>query len=206
MKRDDAWPALLEELLHGLVHSLNNRVTSMSAFVEMSESDGDALEVGLLRDEIRRTHDVGVLIALLASRSTTRESLEVRAVLDQAISVHEHHPRLRGIACVVVQQLSVLPVRVPRWALFRAMLLAIEAGKRDVAATGKDTLVLRVWGNEEQVSVSAMSATAPSGSLLALAQLCDAVLTYDNGEVLITFPSLLAVRRSERESQQSATR
>ena len=93
----DDWRTISEELLQGLVHALNNRVAALSAFVELAklgDEEGDPLTV--LPTEIAQLHRVNALFGLLPERKSEPEALELRAVLDDAILLHEHHPRLRG--------------------------------------------------------------------------------------------------------------
>src|SRR5215213_1323130 len=120
----DDWSTISEELLQGLVHALNNRVAALSAFVELAklgDDDGDPLTV--LPEEIAHLHRVNALFALLPERRSEPEALELRAVLDDAIRLHEHHPRLRGGQVDVALEGAPDAVRAPRWALLRAMVM-----------------------------------------------------------------------------------
>ena len=55
-------------------------------------------------------------MALLPERRTEAEALELPAALDDAMRLHEHHPRMRSEQCEVRLEGSPIPVRAPRWA------------------------------------------------------------------------------------------
>src|SRR5215210_297006 len=125
------WPTLSDELLQGLIHALNNRVGALSAFVELTrlgDEQGDTAIV--LPEEIAQLHQVNGLFALLPSRRSDPEAVEPRLVMEDALRLHEHHPRLRTERCVVTYEGTLMPVRVPRWALLRALVMLVHTAKR----------------------------------------------------------------------------
>src|SRR3954471_22219853 len=82
----DDWRTISDELLKGLVHALNNRVAALSAFVELAKfGDEEEDPLIVLPAEITQLHQVNVLFGLLPERKAQAESLELRAVLDDAI-------------------------------------------------------------------------------------------------------------------------
>ena len=129
MADEGEWTQLLEDLLRGLVHAMNNRVTALSAFAELAAVDDEALEIDMLRHEIHRLHEVSSLVSVLASRNDETEALELSTVLEMALEIHSHHPRMRAVPCTLEQAGAVLPVRVPRWAMLRLALLMVDAAK-----------------------------------------------------------------------------
>jgi hypothetical protein len=198
MTGEDEWTLLLEDLLRGLVHAMNNRVTALSAFAEMAAMDNETLDVDMLRHEINRLHAVSSMVGVLALRSSEREALELSGVLDVALNVHSHHPRIRSLPCIVEKTGAVLPVRVPRWALLRLALLMVDAAKRAGIAADADTVTVRLSGDDAIVRVRVVS-TKPLGAYaMSLAALCGGELGYANGEALLELPSLLEVRRREK--------
>src|SRR3982751_3750668 len=93
----DDWRTISEELLQGLVHALNNRVAAISAFVELETlGDEQGNPLAALPGEIAQLHRVNALFGLLPERRAEAEALELRVVLEDAIRLHEHHPRHRG--------------------------------------------------------------------------------------------------------------
>lgn len=196
----DDWSTLSDELLQGLVHALNNRVAALSAFVELARfGDDEADPLVVLPAEITQLHRVNSLFGLLPSRGSDPEALELPLVLDDALRVHEHHPRLRGERCEVVREGTPLPVRAPRWALFRALVILVHAAKRSThTVQGRGGSPLRVLGDSSAVSVRVTTPVAPSPSLLALAHWCGGQCSRDNDELVFTLPSILELRRRER--------
>lgn len=196
----DDWSTLSDELLQGLVHALNNRVAALSAFVELARfGDEEADPLVVLPAEITQLHRVNSLFGLLPMRGSEPEALELPLVLEDALRVHEHHPRLRGEPCEVVREGTPLPVRAPRWALFRALVILVQAAKRSThTVQGRGGSPLRVVGDSSAVSVRVTTPVAPSASLLALAERCGGQCSRDDDELVLTLPSILELRRRER--------
>ena len=204
----DDWRTISDELLQGLVHALNNRVAALSAFVELAklgDDEGDPLTV--LPTEIVLLHRVNALFALLPERKTEAEPLDLRAVLDDAIQLHQHHPRLRGERVGVAFEGAPGAVRAPRWALVRAMVMLLHAARRPgEPAQGPSVSALRVLGDDATVSVRVATALAPSADLVALAERCNGQVTRTVDEIVLTLPSLRELRRREREAPGEAGR
>jgi hypothetical protein len=194
------WTPLLEDLLRGLTDATNNRITSLSALAELASYDDDSFDLAMLRKEITRMHDVSALVGILVSRSEDTEALEVGGVLDVAMTIHSHHPRLRPVPCSIEKVNAVLPVRVPRWALLRLALLMIDSAKRTAAATNAGFVVLRLSGDDTFVWTHCLSAEPPGADALRLASLCGGALRHGDGESVLELPSLLEVRRREAAS------
>lgn len=200
----EEWRTISEELLQGLVHSLNNRVAALSAFVELAklgDEDGDPLTT--LPAEIAQLHRVNALFGLLPERRAEAEALEVREVLDDAIQLHQHHPRLRGEQLAVRFEGQAGAVRAPRWALVRALVMLVHAAKR-AAELGRrrGSTGLRVVVNDEHVSLHVDTEAAPSADLVALAERCNGIVTASGDELTLTLPSLRELRRRERELRE----
>jgi hypothetical protein len=200
------WRTISDELLQGLVHALNNRVAALSAFVELAklgDEEGDPLTV--LPTEIAQLHRVNALFALLPERKAEAEALELRAVIDDAILLHQHHPRLRGEQVAVTFEGVPGVVRAPRWALLRALVMLVDAAKRPgESARGHAEAALRVLGDDATVSVHVATALSPSADLVALAQRCGGHATRTADAIVLTMPSLGELRRREREARDEA--
>lgn len=193
------WATLSEDLLLGLVHALNNRVTALSAVAELSAMDGEPMETPVLRKEVTRLVDTTAQVGWLASRAGGDEALEVKTILDIALAVHEHHPGMRAIPCVRVIEGAVLPVRVPRWALFRTLLLMVDGAKRDANAAGESSAVVKLSGDDSHVRVVSRMQEPPGEDAHVFASRCGATLAHSVvGDLTLEIPSLLLVRRNER--------
>lgn len=198
MTSEGEWTPLLEDLLRGLVHAMNNRVSALSAFAEFAALDDETLGLGMLRKEINGVHAVSQLVGVLASRSETVEALELKPVVELALSLHSHHPRMRGVPCTLDQPGHVLPVRVPRWALLRLTLLMVNAARRAGAATKTPSVAITISGDDMYVRAHVTSPEPPGADAIRLAALCGGQLRHANGEVLFELPSLLEIRRREK--------
>jgi hypothetical protein len=200
--RSDDWRTISEELLQGLVHALNNRVAALSAFVELAklgDEEGDPITV--LVAEITQLHRVNTLFGLLPERSSEPEALELRAVLDDAIRLHEHHPRLRAEQVTVAFEGAPGAVRAPRWALVRALVMLVHAAKRaGESVQGRGGAALRVRGDETTVSVHVATPVEPSPDLVAIAERCSGTVVREQDDLVLRMPSLRELRRRESES------
>jgi hypothetical protein len=193
------WTTLSDELLQGLVHALNNRVAALSAFVELARlGDEEAAPMMVLPAEISQLQRVNALIGLLPQRSSEPEALELPLVLDDALRLHEHHPRLRFEHCAVAREGTPLPVRAPRWALLRALVMLVHAAKCTGGSEQRHGSQLRVLGDQTFVSVHVATPAEPSPSLVALAERCGGTCSREGDELVLRLPSILELRRRER--------
>jgi hypothetical protein len=199
----DDWRTISEELLQGLVHALNNRVAALSAFVELAklgDEDGDPLIV--LPAEIAQLHRVNSLFGLLPERKADAEALDLRVVLDDAVLLHQHHPRLRGEQVAMTFEGAPGAVRAPRWALVRTMVMLLHAAKHPgESAREHSEAAVRVRGDDTTVSIRVATTSAPSADLMMLAERCGGRLTRTADELVLTLPSLRELRRRERAAR-----
>lgn len=200
----DAWTVLGEELLRGLVHAANNRVTALSAYAELAGLEGESLDPAMLRQEVRRLHQVTTMIGVLATRTSTSEALEVRVALEQALALHAHHPRTGMTACTIAPSGLLLPVRVRPWALLRLLLLMVDTAKGEGETGGAPPAVIHLSGDEAEILVSVSATTPLRSPATSLARLCGGALTYSANVAELRLPSLLALRASERQGQAVA--
>lgn len=194
---EGAWNALFEDLLRGIVHAMNNRLTALSAFAELAAMDDDDVEIEILRQEVSRMTGACGLVGLLVSRSDA-EPMEVRPVLDSALHAHTYHPRARAIPCVVEQSAAVLPVRVPRWALLRVLLLLVDVAKHEGEVARLASVSVRVTGDDRIVRVHVVARRAASADATRLAGLCGGRIETVGDELVLELPSLPELRRRER--------
>jgi hypothetical protein len=201
--RSDDWRTISEALLQGLVHALNNRVAALSAFVELArlgDEEGNPLTV--LPAEISQLHRVNALFGMLPERKSDPEALELRVVLDDAIRLHEHHPRHRGEQVTMSFEGAPAVVRAPRWALVRVLVMLVHAAKRAAASNQPhEGARLRVRGDDTTIRVHVAAAVQPSADLVALAERCDGSVALEEGELVLRMPSVRELRRREREAR-----
>ena len=195
------WAELSDALLAGLVHMLNNRVTALSVCAELAAmGDTEMMEGGVLMSEMKRLQQASALIGLMPSRPHRPEALELRPVLDDAIALHAHHPRTRLVACDVALDGAMQPVRAPRWALLRLMLVLVDAAK-DAAAEASRSATIRL-SSDEATAYLRVSTTADGGAYgAAMAELCGGQLSRHGTELVLGLPTLLLLRQREREAR-----
>jgi hypothetical protein len=197
------WAALSDALLAGLVHMLNNRVTALSVCAELA-SMGDAQMVtdGVLTTEVRRMQAAIALIGLMSSRPHQPEALELRPLLDDALAIHAHHPRTRLVECEVVAKGAMQPVRAQRWALLRLMLVLVDAAK-EAATSATTRAVFRLASDEREVRLHIVTPSDGGPYAAEMAATCGGALSRSGEELVLTLPSLLALRQREREGPAS---
>jgi hypothetical protein len=195
------WLVLNDELLAGLVHALNNRVTAISVCAELaSMGDEQMLTDGVLKSEVSRLQRVGALIGLLPGRPHGPEALEIAPVLDDAIAIHSYHPRIRAIECLVEREGPIQPVRAPRWAMLRLLLFVVDAARAGAQDARRDAVTLRLSSDERSVRVRVIARESEGAYVAEMAALCGATLVREGEELVLTLPALPELRRRERLS------
>lgn len=197
------WTTLSEDLLCGLVHAINNRITALSAFAELAEMDGESIEAPVLRVEITRLHQVSALVGVIAIRNNEIEALDFREVLELALTIHWHHPGMRPVPCTIEQSGVGLLVRVPRWALMRLLLLMVDAAKRAGTAAHQSGVEVRLSGDEAVVRAQIVVSEPLGRDAESLTAVCGGELTCAAGVCVLTLPSLREIRRLEHRVQSS---
>jgi hypothetical protein len=197
------WVELSEALMRGLVHALNNRITALSAFAELAAiGDEEFTPQRVLPGELDKLLQVNALFRLLLNEDVSAEALELGPLLEEVVALHAHHSRLRAVRCDVVQVGTVLPLRAPRWALLRLLLLMMESAKLGADSTGRTVATLRVTGEDRTITVRASHAGAPSRYAAAMAKLCGGTMECAGDEMVVRLPTLPEIRRSERVARQ----
>lgn len=196
----DQWMALSDALLAGLVHTMNNRVTALSVCAELAQlGDQQMIADGMLSAEVRRLQRATELMALLPARPREPEALELRPLLEDAIDLHAHHPLLRSIECKVEVDGAMQPVRAPRWALLRLLLLLVDAAKAAVGESERATCVR--LGSDAAAARVCVKAAGDGGSYGAeMSALCGGTLAREGDDLVLTLPSLKRLRERERSA------
>lgn len=192
------WTELSGALLRGLVHTLNNRLTALSAFAELAGmGDEESTASRVMPAELERLHRLSAMLRLLALERTPPEALEPIPLADEALALYAHHPDARGVRHEIARVGASMPVRAPRWALVRLTLLLLDAGRRAAQSAGRDTALLRITSDAQAVTLDAGGVALPAEAL-AMARLCGATADADVAGGVVRLPSLLATRRRER--------
>jgi hypothetical protein len=197
------WLVLSDDLLAGLVHALNNRVTALSVCAELAGfGDSQVLADGVLLSEVARLQRTTALMAQLPARGHP-EALEIVPVLQDAIAIHAHHPRMRGTDCSVQAPGELQPVRVPRWAFLRLMLMVVDAAKAGANDAGRAAATLHLSSDERTVRLRAAARDVEGGYATEMASLCGGALAREGDDLVLTLPSLAELRRRERSDAGS---
>jgi hypothetical protein len=192
------WVTLSDDLLAGLVHALNNRVTALSVCAELAGlGDDQMLSDGLLLAEVGRLQRASALVGLLPARGHA-EALEIAPVLDDAIAIHAHHPRMRSVECSVEVVGPMQPVRAPRWALLRALLIIVDAAKGKAQDEQRGTTTVQLSSDEPSVRVRASGRESEGAYATEMATLCGGTITREGDDLVLSLPSLTELRRRER--------
>jgi hypothetical protein len=199
----DDWSTISNDLLQGLIHALNNRVAALSAFMELARlGDSSVNPLAELPTEITQLRGVSSLFALLPERRTDAEALELTAALDDALRLHEHHPRLRAERFEVRYEGTPLPIRAPRWALVRTLVMLVHAAKHSGETTrGQDGASIVVRSDESTASVRVSASANVSPDLLAAAERTGGEITREGDMLIFRIPSLTELRRRERKAR-----
>jgi hypothetical protein len=202
----DEWVELCEALMRGLVHALNNRITVMSAYIQVLEmGDEDLSPQDVLPPELSQLEQTIGHLRALAVEKLPAEAIELLPVIQEAIALHAHHPHLRDVRCAAAQPASGLaPVRVPRWAITRLLLILIGAAKSASLRAGLDSFVVGLEGDDRFLSVRLVAGDEESPYARWLAALCGGTIERTNGATLLRLPSLLEVRRLERKAREES--
>jgi hypothetical protein len=199
-----AWVELSDALMRGLVHALNNRVAALSALAELAAlGDNELTAQRVLPGELARLQQVNLLFRLMLTEEVPPEALELAPVLDDALALHAHHSRLRTVRCEVVRHGTVLPLRAPRWALFRLLLILLEWAKHHADDTSASVAVLRVTGGEETIELTVSARSEPGRYALAMAELCGGTLQSGADGITARLPTLPELRRGERAAVEA---
>jgi hypothetical protein len=198
------WLVLSDELLAGLVHALNNRVTALSVCAELAGlGDEQMLGEGTLQAEVARLQRASALVGLLPARGKP-EALELGPVLSDAIEIHSHHPRMRAVEGVVEVEGTIEPVRVPRWALLRLLLIVLDAAKGAAQDAERTTATLRLTSDEQSVRVRAASREIEGAYAAEMAALCGGAMAREGADLVVSLPTLGELRRRERAGRAMA--
>lgn len=195
----DDWPTLSNDLLQGLVHALNNRLAALGALMELARLRDEAVDpLAELPAEIAQLQGLTGLFALLPERRTDAEALELSVALTEAVRLHEHHLRLRTERCEVRYEGAPPPVRAPRWALIRALVMLVHAAKRTGAMRETSEAPIVVRSDESTVSVWVRASGDVSRDLRAAGERAGGEITREADLLVFRLPTLPELRRRER--------
>ncbi len=190
------WPLLSERLQRGLVHSMNNRLTALGAHVELAAMGDEAVETGVLREELLRVQALNAQLSAIATRAGSDEPLEVASVIERARAILLNDPRQTRERAAVGVTPGLVPVRVTGWMFLRLVLLLMDAAGPGPAGLDEEAPQIAVEGDDDEIRMSMQGTLGLDGR--SLASRCHATVHEFKGHCTVTLPTLLAVRRQER--------
>lgn len=122
------WTRLVDSVLRGVAHTLNNRGAALAALVELTSEPAEQPAVlrEILDTEQQRVRELVQALRTVGTTGGEAEALLPDDVIADVVVVLGQHPDLRdGAIQIVIEQRA--PVRVARWMFARA-LLALAAG------------------------------------------------------------------------------
>lgn len=205
---ESEWLGVVEEVLLGMNHALNNRAASMWAFVELARLGGAEAVTGnsaaVLAGDVQRVMDCGRVAQLIAENRDTREvALTIADVLEDAMTIHRFIHETRDIPVTVALDDATAPVRVIRWKLLRGLTMVLLEAKRAMAPDGTLHVSVRSSDALVRVVVSGMSANgvAPSGRRYAdlLIESVGGTVSRADVAIEVRLPSLSSRRAMDRQ-------
>jgi C4-dicarboxylate-specific signal transduction histidine kinase len=216
---DDAaeagWLRILEGLIAGIHHALNNRLGTLSAVSQVLEGDlppGHPL-AGSLSAEVRRMEDTVAWLRELGPGNDEVTAVQLEPILERAIQFVSLHPATRDVSVEVRLAEGLLPLRLSPGRLFRVLLILLAAAAR----TGAGPIRVRASSDDRSLEVSiradgAVESEAEGTEMGGIDPAAAAALVgADEGDLRIEsdpegltcflrYPTLLEVRRRERVS------
>ena len=192
-----SWALLFEELLSGIVHSINNTLTVIGVSLELASSADAAGELAAMRREVAHLERFIALITVISSKSAPGEALEIQAVIDLAFSIHAFSNPTRTVSHTLRIAGEIPPVRAPHATLLRLMLLLIDGAKHASLEAGEATAHIEIDGDAERVSIRAPGPTFSPVDAIPLAAACGGTFVVTDGIQVLELPSLQSLRRAK---------
>ncbi len=206
----EEWLDVVDHALRGLHHALNNRIGSLSALVELYQSDtkgDDAPALSSISTEVSRLEECSRIARLLPrSPAVGEEPLAFDDVLADCFAIHRFLHDARDIQVTIVPTRYIEPVRVERWALVHTLTLLLGDAKR-LAQTTRSIVRALTESDEQWVQVEFQVGTPlvagtplPVKSAYAdrLALTFGGTVTRKPGVAALRLPTLKARRAADR--------
>ena len=201
----DQWVDLSQLLTRGLLHALNNRIAAIGCGVDLSiMGDEDYAPEKFLPKELEQLQSIRHHLQLLVLDDDAPEALELEPLLQLAVALHAHHPRMHAMRCVVVKDGDIPPVRLPRATFLRLLTLLIDDTTVRLVPETPETVPLRLSSEASEVAIAFATPRIPTEYAEAIAAECGARLERDGDMLLLRVPTLLALRLKERASAGNA--
>jgi hypothetical protein len=215
------WLSVSDDLLWGFNHALSNRlaaITSIARILEYSDTGLDPL-LAALNSEIGTLEETLKLLRLVPRDSHAYpEPVLPEDLVPQALRLHGLRSDASDLEFETTVEGEPQPVWIRPGSLAHAILIALAAVSRDALAAGDRRVRVRVTTTEDLVTIAVLALAAHGGDSAVPDREREAVnelaaegggscVSIDDagGErgVEIRLPTLIAVRRREREEATS---
>lgn len=163
------WPDVLDRLIQGLGHDLNNRVQSLMSLVQLAQLDEDTSSLSpFLEKEVDHLEQVVRLMRLLPGHPEEQpELIHLPDILDSLVELSRVQRYLEAVdRRVTVAPEGLMPVR-SRWSvLSRTLVLFLAAGAWEAELRDRRlevTLDASPEGSPDSCRVRALAPGEPSG-------------------------------------------
>lgn len=194
------WMQLVERVLRGIAHSLNNRASAIVAVLDLAGNAADALAVttsilGSERARVEELVDVARTLGSPIQGSHAFTAIEAAIEAQRVVALHagEHDKAM------VVAAEEASPTRVPRWMFVRAVIaMAVSGG--NAVSSARTPLRIVLAGDGDWLTATA--ADLDRRDLAALSPYAAELAAAMGGELLpdafgFRVPTLAALRRRE---------
>jgi hypothetical protein len=145
------WDSIVESVLRGIAHALNNRAAALSAVMELARDPGDdpGVVTSILGSELERVSGLVGAVRSMSSSKGTADAFAPADAATEALAVLRLHADLRD-RTLTIDALGAQPLRLPRWMFVRALVVlgasatrSVEVAKVVMTSEG-DWLIVRV--------------------------------------------------------------
>lgn len=137
----EEWTRLVEHVLRGVAHTLNNRAAALSAAIELASdvTEDSSVVATILAPELERVSEVVAIVRTISVPKPSEAFLPAEAA-KEALAVLRIHPDLRDRRFAFSGG-EAAPIRAPRWLFARAVIalgVVIGAAHTDVTITAEE--------------------------------------------------------------------
>jgi len=200
----DEWLELVDQVLLGLDHALNNRLGALRAFAELLRDDvwrTTSAATDSIQKEVARLEETTSVVRLLARpKQPSPTGLILEDVLADVLRIHAMLYDVRRTPLELIPSAPLEPVWSERSALIRLLSLILYTLRRQACAAGVDGSVhLITEANEHTVRIR-IASPAPIGESAvseyasSIASSMDVDSRMSDGRLELRLPTLKAHR------------
>lgn len=171
MERGNAWGEVVERIVQGFTHDLNNRLLVLVGVRDLLEppapADDELLE--LLDRELDGLENETRLLRRLVVPDAEAEPCDPREILDTARQLHRRHRGLQGIEVQWLMEEPLPAIHAAPSDLLQATLLALAASGRAALDAGADSAEIRAHAEAGRLLLTLAPGAAATSPFVAAA-------------------------------------